>query len=86
VPRPAEFSVRAPFLNGFVFMGLRERKSGKALVNHTPSSSGVCHDPRAGRGIWKKCDLVFETLDPGWLPWDPVAVDEAFSGKQEFGV
>jgi hypothetical protein len=31
---PAEFSVKAPSFSGFVFMGLKDRKGGKAFVSY----------------------------------------------------
>ncbi|HVU08972.1 MAG TPA: hypothetical protein VHG89_10555 [Verrucomicrobiae bacterium] len=48
--------------------------------------TGTRYDPRACRGIWKKCCPAFEVLDL-WCPWgNSVAVGEMFWGKQEFAV
>ncbi len=65
VPRPAEFSVKAPCFSGFVFMGLNDCKSGKAFQDYALFLSGACHDLRAGHGIERKC---YPAFDPGWRP------------------
>src|SRR5690348_9598171 len=86
VPMPAEFSVKVPSFNGFVFMGLNHRKRGKAFVCCASSSSGACHDPRAWHGIWKMYCPAFETLDLRRRLRGSASIGEAFFWKQEFGV
>jgi hypothetical protein len=62
-------------------MGLNDRKSGKAFLDYALFLSGACHDPRACRGIERKC---YPAFDPGWLPGDSTAIGEVFLGKPEF--
>jgi len=56
----------------------------ETFVNCAMFSSDARRDPRACRGIWKRCYPAFLVLVPALLNWPSVAVDEAFLGKQMF--
>jgi len=55
-------------------------------VNYALSLFGASRDPRAYRGIERKCYPALGILDLGWLPWGSAAVGEVFLGKHRFGV
>ena len=54
----------------------------ETFVNYGRFSSGARRDPRACRGIWKRCYPAFLVLVPALLNWPSVAVGEAFLEKQ----
>jgi len=56
----------------------------ETFVHYAKFSSGARRDPRACRGIWKRCYPASPALAPALLNWPSVAVGEAFLGKQMF--
>jgi hypothetical protein len=68
------------------FHGLAINARARMFAGYATFSSGVCHDPHAYRGIWKRCCPAFQALEPGRELWHPPAdaPGEAFLGKQQF--
>src|ERR1035437_3370911 len=74
------------FLQWICFHGLIITVRAELFVSYATFSSGASRDPRACRGIERKCYPAFETLDLGWPPWSSTAVGGVFFGKPEFEV
>ena len=58
-----------PSFNGFVFMALKVIVRAETFVNYAMFSSGARRDPRACRGIWKRCCPASPALAPASLNW-----------------
>ena len=54
-------------------------------VGYATFSSGASRDPRACRGIWKRCRLALGALDLGWLSRNSAAIGVPPWGKQGAG-
>jgi hypothetical protein len=63
-------------------MALKVIVRAETFVNYALFSSGARRDPRACRGIWKRCYPASAALAPKDLP--AAAACEAFLGKQMF--
>ena len=74
------------FLQWISFHRLKITVRAEMFVGYATFSSGASRDPRACRGIWKKCCPAFETLDLERLLGDSHQVYGLRFGKQEFEV
>jgi hypothetical protein len=78
----AELSVNVPSFNGLAFMALKFSFRAEMFVNYAMFSSGARRDPRACRGIWKRCYPACAALAPASLRRTAVVAGEASLGKQ----